>query len=1096
MRALFGQLFPWILLAFVVLEAAGQSPPSAAPDAIKIVDAEPALLKGEGEWSPLPDYLQGATLLRPRNGNVLELTAARDIQILVAASWAYDGNQSGGWYESRTTLPQLIAAGWEPIGTIIQKEKGEHTLLRRTLKAGEHVKFHTRKYNPPSLILAPPEKLAAFAAAPRLAVASNNLADFRPLPATHVAGTGLVLHTHEADRQDRFADRGQLLRELVRQAVLLAAREELGIATRDDALRERGAGGNQAGPLPLNIVVRADSGGLVNITLFRFMGEQPEVVWDQQLSLTGPDSIIALAAEAERLSREEFPAVLRKAGYEGRANRNVEHTQPDATVQSLLADLHPLSQFAAARQIHRVMHEEGESPERLADLTRAYANLGALCEHLWYPAHKAFKARALLYAQRNVLRWPQSPVSRLGRAYALALVGLHGAAINDLTAAQAHARNGGMPALVAEEARILDSFCRFNVQALSEDQLDPAHVSLVRLLKVLVLERFSGTNPVMNAANQLLESVPGSDRAIEAIYQTRRYEMQLQARELGLISMSPLLYRRFRQWTDLPEQPAALVRRGDASDPGAERKLRAEVVRALRTSGELGADQSEPSWQAVAAWIEEVSFLQVARQMQFLETNRGASLDEARKELEPLVVDHPYRDFIAAVCDDPQERRARLGQFVRSVQPADVSFNASFLWSYLERHGLREGAQFADLAFKHQDLTYRDLLVTTRNAREFVWSKYAGHLRRVSPHSPLTAATTIEFDWDAAAPRAHEWEELFTHAPQVQGALGKQYLKQQRFADAVRCLTRQVALEPEYDAYAALAEAWLKRNDEARWLATWDEFLGRGAFGLDHARARLKVAEHFMLANQWQLALPYAEGAAETGAEWALFCAADCLTGLGRWDDAERQIRAAAEAYSESAPVWYFWCRRTGRGDLAAARNHVRQAMANAQLITPTYLATFLALEGEKEKALTVLRDALALQSHPLVAWQASLLADELKNAKLRDELLQIAMQSPRDPKFQRPHLAELARSAQEALATENGMDGFAARVQELLKHVDEPRERCIVMFLSGKLLLLHERDSGRTLIEQAARFPFGLQTSTLAAVDLRGLPPRNPEKK
>ena len=97
---------------------------------VTVANSSQATISNEEIWSPLPEFLQGAISFPITNSRVLDLTAQKDVQIVVAASWAYDGNASGGWYEDRTTLSQLIAAGWEPIGTIVQKDKGEHTLLR------------------------------------------------------------------------------------------------------------------------------------------------------------------------------------------------------------------------------------------------------------------------------------------------------------------------------------------------------------------------------------------------------------------------------------------------------------------------------------------------------------------------------------------------------------------------------------------------------------------------------------------------------------------------------------------------------------------------------------------------------------------------------------------------------------------------------------------------------------------------------------------------------------------------------------------------------------------------------------------------------
>src|SRR5438128_968888 len=77
----------------------------AAAQEVTVADSQASVLSTEEEWSPLPDYLRGATVLRPSKGNELVLTANQPVQLIMAASWNYDGNASGGWFEGRTTLP-------------------------------------------------------------------------------------------------------------------------------------------------------------------------------------------------------------------------------------------------------------------------------------------------------------------------------------------------------------------------------------------------------------------------------------------------------------------------------------------------------------------------------------------------------------------------------------------------------------------------------------------------------------------------------------------------------------------------------------------------------------------------------------------------------------------------------------------------------------------------------------------------------------------------------------------------------------------------------------------------------------------------------
>ncbi len=95
-----------------------------------------------------------------------------------------------------------------------------------------------------------------------------------------------------------------------------------------------------------------------------------------------------------------------------------EDGQLDQDVMDRLNQMTFTEPFVAARLIHARIQTAGVTPERLAALVRTYANLGMLTEFHWNSANKAFKARALLTAQRMVVDDPRSPMPRWLRAYA------------------------------------------------------------------------------------------------------------------------------------------------------------------------------------------------------------------------------------------------------------------------------------------------------------------------------------------------------------------------------------------------------------------------------------------------------------------------------------------------------------------------------------------------------------------------------------------------------------------------------------------------------------------------------------------------------
>ena len=419
----------------------------------------------------------------------------------------------------------------------------------------------------------------------------------------------------------------------------------------------------------------------------------------------------------------------------------------------------------------------------------------------------------------------------------MALVGLHQASLDDLAAAGKLRGNETPPPWLPA----VESFCRFDLKKL--DSLAQEKQTVSPWLVLLAQERYGGTKSILSAADRILAEVPDCDRAIDAVYETHQLGTRGTAARLGEQRTAEMLMRRVSEMGKLPAEAATVVREElavqahDGLDAAAERRSRAVLIAALRNDAKAGFDVGEPSWQSLATLIEETSFLQVERQLEFLSTGLSVPLDDARKELSPLVSGHPFRAFVDSLCDDRAERREKLTELTRTLRDQDLSLNEAFMLKYLDGNGFKGTDRLGSVMMRHQDLVYRDLLQTSRNSRELFWKEYSGHLRRVSPHSPLTIATTAEFDWEYAAPRAAQWEMEHSQSPQVQLALGKQFVDHEKYADGVRCLERAAVLMPEYPTYAALAAAWQKQKNEKKWLETWNNYLHEEDYGLSHERA-------------------------------------------------------------------------------------------------------------------------------------------------------------------------------------------------------------------------------------------------------------------
>jgi tetratricopeptide (TPR) repeat protein len=103
------------------------------------------------------------------------------------------------------------------------------------------------------------------------------------------------------------------------------------------------------------------------------------------------------------------------------------------------------------------------------------------------------------------------------------------------------------------------------------------------------------------------------------------------------------------------------------------------------------------------------------------------------------------------------------------------------------------------------------------------------------------------------------------------------------------------------------------------------EIMKHPELGLDNTRAAVDVAYYYMDRGDYKRAEPYATDAAESGAGWAMLCAADCYEGLKDWETAEQFVRSDTTRYPSDYHIWYLWCQRTGKGDVEAAKKVLLQ---------------------------------------------------------------------------------------------------------------------------------------------------------------------------
>ena len=197
-------------------------------------------------------------------------------------------------------------------------------------------------------------------------------------------------------------------------------------------------------------------------------------------------------------------------------------------------------------------------------------------------------------------------------------------------------------------------------------------------------------------------------------------------------------------------------------------------------------------------------------------------------------------------------------------------------------------------------------------------------------------------------------------------------------------------VSPDRWGYGGLANTYKAQGDIDRWKKTLDEYLSKVEdLGLEHAQARVEIADYYAGLKQWDNARPYAEAAATTGAGWAMECAGRCAEGENDWERAETWFSRVTERYPDHSPeAWYFFCKRTGHGNVAAAREKVESYLTEhakrPDVQIDEYGGCFYWLDGRLDQAKASLARAYQTRTSISAALALAMIADGEKHRPAR----------------------------------------------------------------------------------------------------------------
>lgn len=803
---------------------------------------------------------------------------------------------------------------------------------------------------------------------------------------------------------------GLLARELIRQAVLIAAEDELGLTTLDSSLGDQIPSGRESGPVDIQL----NAIKVIPAASARIAGETTKIVLSITLRRGGSSGTASrnlltvklpvrdwfdpLVEQLEADSRGQFVEALRQAGFqEPIAGKPVTRTPVLVTPDDRM-DM--ISQFAVVRHLRAQVRATGETPELLGQLVRAYANLGNLVDFHWSPASKALKARALLYAQRLVAKSGTTPYSLAHRAYAQALAGQHGIAINTLTAAQAAT---GTPA--PDWLELIDAYCNYK-PALLEGVPDP-HQELAAYLRSRMVETWDNPLGSLKVVDRFLKINPACFTAAETMTGTESLGVLRLATEKLPQQIWHAAYDRLEEIPGLPRDAkvaaVAAQKHSSEEDHAGELQARLNIIRALEQAADEKA-RPGPSWRVLAEMLRDVSFVQVWRVIRLENRSLGISSDESLQTFRPMIDGHRHEEFLNSFVSDKTRSTAALKNYFKTINFAAQDFTMVPAGEEAMRIGQDEYLRIMKTISQNADDIFEDGL---RKQMKLYFAD-DHNLIKVSPKWSLSIAEQALL---RPGQHSQEWEEQYGGSPAVMIALYRQNLLFNKRPEAIRCLEKMLAVAPASNWYRELAGLYRAQGNRQKWAQSLELALQLPDPGLNHAKVHYELADEYRQQQEWALARPHAIAAAESYSEWGLLMAVIVLEGLEEWDQANAYMRACAERYTNSRPGWYFWCVRSGHGDLDEARSLAKRWWQSNQFEgTEAELWTLVAghlLDGEVSQAQDVLRRMHTESQNMAAVLFAAVLADEADQPTVRDDLFrQIASQSAHDPVI--PELANM----------------------------------------------------------------------------------------
>lgn len=725
--------------------------------------------------------------------------------------------------------------------------------------------------------------------------------------------------------------RGLLAREIARQAFLIAARDELGLSTRDTALDESDS--ETVPESAFEVVLDLVPGEPVRVDVRRIGREQPKSVQQFTWGDSGPHvDYRALLVSAEAWSRGDAVALLKSTGHKDQRPSVPPKSPKVAGVPSNAVSYNELDRWIAVRRGHAAAQLSPGDSANLEALVRDYAVLGRLVDYHWTAAGPVCAARSLLYAQRLVQRSPRSARAIRHRAYAFALAGLHREALADMQLAETAEGARETPDWLVS----LGQYCRLEAKPLAKEfaRDESERASFAGFLGMLVAFESCHIPSAITVAMAFVERQPDCWMACDQLANTGQLKTSGEMLNVWIPSLDGGIAAKFAKWPEFPE--AAREFAPVAKDPEEEWPAISwpELVAALDAAGSPTEDRHEVSWRCLGRAARQSLFQLAYREalhVAVLQSSDASGHVVARLE---QLGDHPKCLTLAhlggVIAEDESEEW--FGDFIHRLRWTDLRWNEmqplNLLAQRSRNHQLLNCQRFVLETLDETPVGVATLLATIRIDTGGQLKNHAAAALRASPHSPLELRDRVE-KTGTKGPELVALKKEYARFPYFWRCVASRAEHERNEPELKVALDEYLALSPDMWGYTTLAK-WYERNgDPEEGLNTLTEYvLAIDEVGIDEAKVAIRLARRYVQAEDWKKARELTAIAAQVGSAWSLEDASRVATATGDHEQAEEYVRSLSENYHWNSIAWWAWCHGTGRGDRAAAKEYAAAILA------------------------------------------------------------------------------------------------------------------------------------------------------------------------